>query len=445
MRANTPADIARVVSGQLESQLKNPNIRNAFFVWACPDRAIVGINPEAIKNIDAVYSERFAHHLSTTLGGVRIERTNSRGIYYQVGYIPLPPARLGSKYLLDLTQKPRPLTVPIGMAKNKAGAVKPLWIPIREADGVLIGGGSGFGKTILLHTWVRSLAGEACEIWLYDGKGGNHFSRYDGNPGIRYIPDDGLQAALESLEGELARRKQILAQYKVHDLDAYNGLGWADKLRPVVLIVDEASGIPPEAAEVLSRLARTGREQGLSVVCAMQRSSVEDVDPRVKANLHTRICFPVPQRNDSEVVLGGAGAEKLDNVHGRLLLKWSARLIEAQGFYVDLSDPLPAVAGGVEPKPPSLPVGSDWLLAQRAMQEAQPGREGVLSIPVLEGWGMSPYRADQLLKRWQAEGWLVSDGGQGATRRLSPRVFAAVSESLKVTRKSESSESAAEG
>lgn len=413
-RTNTPSEIARAVTGLLASQLKDP-ARAAFFVWARQDRAIVGINPENVKNIDAVYSERFAHHLATTLGGVRVERTNSRGIYYQVSYTPRPPARLET-LPLDLTRQPGGLYVPIGVTRRG-----PLWLSIMDIGSALIGGTRRTGKTRLIHAWVQALiAGGECELVLYDGKNGLEFSRYANEHGVTYTAD--LQSELERLVKLAGERKLQFEPVKATNLSEYNDRVPADiRLRPIVVFVDEAATLPVDTVELLRQMIAVDGAHGIIPVLATQRTGVDEVPAAIKTNLATRICFPVPAVQDSMVVLGRAGAERLPKTSGRLLFVWEGRLVEAQTFRTDL------------PGTPQI-TGREIDLARWAIDT----HNGRLSIPLLVTQQNMPERdARELLDVWQSRGWL--DGsGQGVARRISPGLQKLVCQSVKVLSKRQS-------
>lgn len=420
----TPSEIAFVVASMLERHLKNP-AAPSFVAIPLPDRMVVSVNPNNVRSASHLLSEKFIHDLSTSLRGCRVLKSNTYGIFYQIAYEPtIKQYRLESRKL-DLDEQPSPYHIPVGLTTDG-----PLWISIREADSILLAGTRGFGKTTLLHAWTRALIhGGETEVWLYDGKEGLHFARYGGQPGV--VLAEPLDAHLPRLEDELARRKDLFKQHQVYNLDSYNALGFVEPLKPIVLIVDEFTDVAPDTVNRLALLTRRERERGLHVVFASQRTSVNEVPANVKANVGTRICLPVPARQDSEVVLGRTGAEKLPKIKGRLLLVWRARLIEAQAYKLDIDE---GQGGGpVE----NLPVGSDWQLAVRIAKESG----GAVSIPMLKSMGLSPYRAEALLKKWQEAGWVVG-GGQGAARRLSPGVLRAISESLKVP---ESPESGPEG
>lgn len=412
-RTYTPSEIASTFSALLATHLVDP-AAPAFYVWARRDRAIVSVNPGNIKNIDSVYHDRFRHHLATVLGGVTVTKTNSRGLYFQIGYTPSPPQRLDSREL-DLNQQPEPLAVPVGQTRRGE-----LWINVREMIGALIAGTTGFGKTTLEHAWIRALIhGKACKLLIWDGKRNSEFSQYAGQPGCQVLGEQELGQALCELRGQIAARLERFAEMGVADLDGYNRLG-IDKLQPIVLVIDEARRVAeqyPEAVADLVEITATGRAAGVVSIIATQRTSSEEILSKIKVNLPTRICFAVPANQDSRVVLDRSGAEKIAKVPGRCLVLWRAALVEAQAYRV----------GRAEFAAPDLPVGHDWQLMLRANAET----EARVSIPILRSWGISEYRARVLLDQWQSRGW-VEGGGQGFSRRLTPRVLEAISQSLKV-------------
>ncbi len=397
-------EIALVMSALLEPALSNPAMPS-FWLWERPDRAVISVNPNNLRNIRGVLSDQFSHDLSTRLGGCPVVRTNSLGVFFQVGY----EARIRNRRLesvkLNLSEQPSPMHVPIGI--TRAG---PLWISLIDADSVLIGGTRGFGKTMLLHGWIQALLqGRACRLVLWDGKSGNEFARYEGL-GAEIAEE--LNGTLQDLVGEIARRAEKFREVGARDLVEYRLRH--DDLQWIVLVVDEVAMIDSDGQDALAKLVATGRSYGILPVLATQRTSVQEVSGLVKANMGTRICFPVPAVSDSMVVLGRSGAEQLPKLKGRLLITWSARLVEAQAYSVSLF------------QDQSLPVGRDLQIARRAADEWA----GVLSIPKLtDVLGWSEWRARKFLNEWYSRGWLV-DGGHN-TRRLSPAVLRSISQAHK--------------
>jgi anti-anti-sigma regulatory factor len=278
-------EIALAMSALLEPALSNPAMPS-FWLWERPDRAVISVNPNNLRNIRGVLSDQFSHDLSTRLGGCPVVRTNSLGVFFQVGYEARIRTRRLESMKLNLSEQPSPMHVPVGI--TRAG---PLWISLIDADSVLIGGTRGFGKTVLLHSWIQALIqGKACRLILWDGKSGNEFGRYEGL-GAEIAED--LNGTLQDLVGEIARRAEKFREVGARDLVEYRqhhaDLPW------IVLVVDEVAMIDSDGQGALAKLVATGRSYGILPVLATQRTSVKEVSGLVKANMGTRICFPVRQ------------------------------------------------------------------------------------------------------------------------------------------------------
>jgi hypothetical protein len=404
MRVYTIHEIARVMADMIAPQIVNPAL-TAFWAWEAPGRVVISINPHNVKSHKVVMGPDFSHALATRLGGARVVRTNSIGLFYQVGYEPQQPARLDSRPL-DLSEQPDPLAVPFGLT-----ASGPLWPKITELGSVLIGGSKGMGKTSLMHAWIQALIhGGECDLVLHDGpdKGGLEFDRYAHEPGVTCIDD--LGAELNGLQKIIAERRKAMLTIQANGIDAYNARVPAEKrLRPVVLFVDEVAGIDRDTESRLAQLIAVSRAFGIIQVLATQRTGVSEVSPLAKTNLVTRIAFPVPAMGDSQTILARSGAEKLPKIPGRLATVWHGRMIEAQAYSVTLPG-MPDITADE--------IGlANWAIAQHG---------GRLSIPRLVERGMSEWDARELLNVWSSRGWLTG-GGQGVTRRVSPALEALLS------------------
>jgi len=405
----SPHHIAATVLHLLRPHLADP-AQPSFWLWALPDRAVISVNPGNIRNIDALLSDRFVHHLSTTLGGVRVQKTNTRGIFYQVGYSPTPPRHKPTTQPLDLTQQPSPTHVPIG--DTTAG---PLWLDLLKLDAVLIGGARRMGKTRVLHGFIQALQnGGACRLYLWDGKSGNEFNRYAGGSAISIIPPDGLDATLSVVRAEADRRATLFAQVGAVSLSEYNALPAVTPLPPLVLILDEVADLTNAQAETLTQLTRQAGAYGVHPVIGIQRPDANAIPGQLRANLVTRIAMPVAKGEDSRIILGAGGAEKLPKEPGHLLIYHSANLITARAFAVEL----PAI------KVNHLLTRDELSLACRAQAETS----NRLSIPILVHWGMSEHHARTLLDDWQTRGLIVPSTQNPRCRHLSPRVLDAISQ-----------------
>ena len=409
MSANFRTAQAKIIVEVVLRLLENQNLlipgRVAFYVWLRGKRAILIFNPLALRKPEMIVSALFVHRVVTALGGRRVIATNSRGIFLQIAYALVPVMKMVSS-LLDLSQQPSPLHIPIGQAKRG-----PLWLSIMDMDSVLIGGTRRMGKTNLIHTWILALLhGKAARLVLWDGKDGVEFGRYEGRGGVLVVND--LAAGIQHLVEKMSQYKALFKGVSVNSRTAYNAKAKA-KLPIFVLIVDEAALIPDELQSALSHLIAVGGAYGIHPIIATQRPDASAVQGMLKANLSTRIALPVPSRYDSQVILGRSGAEKLAKKKGRLLLVWNARLIEVQAYLAPLDE------GQKRPRLQSLLSGRELHLVKAALAE-----DGWFRVrEIANQTGESRDWVNGIAKRWESMGYLTTvqrnEKGHPQGRRLT--------------------------
>lgn len=295
----------------------------AFCVWRRGERMIVAFDPAAIQ-LERI-NDDFVHALSTQLEGRLVVRTNSRGMFLQVG-LAIPPAPTPLiEQSLDIGKQSTPWHMPIGITKDG-----PLWLSLVEEDSFLIGGSRRKGKSGLVHGMIQALlVGEQTEVYGWDGKGGLEFGGYIAQPHFHYIHD--ADRGLKALTDELEARKKLLQSSGDQSIIRHNESG-KEFIKPIALFLDEIALLDEPLKEIVKRMIEYYGACGLYPVLATNDPTQSSI--LVKTNLSTRICFPVPSFNDSLTVLGMKGAEKL-NERGRGLILLSNRLIEFQSFTVD--------------------------------------------------------------------------------------------------------------
>jgi hypothetical protein len=300
-------------------------MQTSFYVWQRPDRIVVVFDPTTI-DIGKVNAD-FAHRLSTQLQGRRVVRTNSRGLFLQVGY-EIPPALVELTSMpLDLSKQPTPYHIPIGAT----AAGRDLWVSILEGDSFLVAGSRSMGKTGCLHSMIQALQhGGQVEVYAFDGKDGVEFARYIGQPKFHYVTS--LKQTLDELKAIANERRKALLASGQPNILKYNETHPDEPLLPIVLIVDEAALTSDDEKAGLVEIVERERATGFYPILATNRP--EQSALLVKSNLVTRICFPVPSFHASQMVLGQNGAESLPKVQGRGLIVFKARVMEFQTFRV---------------------------------------------------------------------------------------------------------------
>lgn len=304
--------------------------RTSFYVWTREDRAVVIFDTNMI-DIGKVNAD-FAHRLSTRLQGRRVVRTNSRGLFLQVGY-EIPPALVEMTSMpLDMSKQPTPYHIPIGTTSTG----NELWISLLDGDSFLVAGSRGMGKTGFIHGDIQALLhGGMVKVYAYDGKDGVEFARYTDHPNFVLVRNlSKTLAELKTLANE--RRKALLASGQP-DLQLYNQQHPEAPMMPIALIVDEAALTTDVEKAGLVDIVERERATGFYPILATNRPEASAL--LVKSNLVTRICFPVPSWNASQMVLGMNGAETLDKVQGRGLIVFKARVTEFQSFRVTYPKP----------------------------------------------------------------------------------------------------------
>jgi hypothetical protein len=115
----------------------------------------------------------------------------------------------------------------------------------------------------------------------------------------------------------------------VTSLPQHNALPGIAPIPPIVLVLDELADLPGEAEGALIELVRRAGAYGVHPVVGIQRPDADVMKGQLKANLTTRFALPVASVEDSRIILGRPGAEKLPKLKGRLLFVWNAKLVGA--------------------------------------------------------------------------------------------------------------------
>ncbi|WP_181273200.1 FtsK/SpoIIIE domain-containing protein [Brevibacterium oceani] len=179
------------------------------------------------------------------------------------------------------------------------------------ADGphALVAGTTGSGKSLLLQTWLLSMAlarpPRRLRFVLIDFKGGATFAPLQDLPHTDSVLDDfdsGLAfRALVSVRAEITRRERLLAADGcAHILDL------AEPPPQLVVVIDEFHALMathPRAADLLEHLTALGRSLGVHLILATQRP-LGVVTGQMKANINIRVCLRVRDETDSFDVIG---------------------------------------------------------------------------------------------------------------------------------------------
>jgi len=191
---------------------------------------------------------------------------------------------------------------------------------------LLIGGGAGSGKSVLLRTIAASLVHfhgpAAIQLTLIDPGGASqsrlaaglaaHFHRAPVSDVAEAVP------ILAELIEEMEQRYALFDTTRVQDIDEYNEAQPAsDQLARRVVVIDEFQELVTRRAsrdaflDTIQRLGARARAAGIHLVLATQRTTRDAVPPSIKTNLPGRIALAVTSAGESRVLLDSRGAEEL--------------------------------------------------------------------------------------------------------------------------------------
>ena len=257
----------------------------------------------------------------------------------------------------ELTQKPfNQQTVTFMDGLQFVAGIQPDGIPLivdlTHAPHTLMAGGTGSGKSVLIHSILRQLISRySCELLnmvLIDPKG-SELVFYEGAPQlIQPIATDAESASklLDFVIGKMDERNALFSKHGCRDISRWNKKH-PDKLMPRILVVaDEFADIiltdEYGFEDKVTRIAAKARSAGIHMILCTQRPDSKVVNGRIKANFSGRICLRVSNALNSRIVIDEDGGEKLRG-RGDMLVFNGSELKRCQGFNVT-DDDLEAMA-----------------------------------------------------------------------------------------------------
>ena len=330
--SNIKAEVADYIFGPTVTQ---------FMIRVAP-----GVNVNSINNCAAnlaMYLEAERIRIQTPIpgkpyAGIEVPKKEKYRRIVQLGDI------VASKDFKETKCK-----IPVVVGKDNYGIA--MICDIAEMPHCLIAGTTKSGKSVCLNTFILSLlyhfSPKDLRLVLMDPKR-IELSPYEEIPHLAMpvITDkEDFPAALGWVYEEMERRYKIFEMYGDHDFGELNKHLVEDKkqkLPYIVMIIDEFgdwfSGASVEVEEMTQKIAAKARAAGIHVILATQRPSKDVIKGSIKANFDTRIAFKVSSFDDSKVILGASGAERLEG-YGDMLIKYAGKIEKRlQGAFVGSSD-----------------------------------------------------------------------------------------------------------
>ncbi|OCP19775.1 MULTISPECIES: FtsK/SpoIIIE domain-containing protein [unclassified Ensifer] len=265
--------------------------------------------------------------------------------------VPRPPASWRITTWADLRpmlSEPeiRAMSLPICLGTDILG--KAFVIDLADAPHLFVGGTTGSGKSMCLHSILLSLLenANAPQLVLIDPKA-VEFSAYVSSKRLRgpvtTSSDDAL-AVLNGLVEEMDRRQEGMRRLDARNLMEARANG-AD-MPHIVVVIDELADLilTRRAVETpLVRLAQKARSAGIHLVLATQRPEAATFPGLLRSSTPSRIALTVQKQSESRIILDEGGAESL-LMRGDMLVRFAGRsTVRAHGCRVDQADIISAI------------------------------------------------------------------------------------------------------
>lgn len=221
---------------------------------------------------------------------------------------------------------------------------QPLQFDLAAAPHLLVGGTTGSGKSVCLHSLILSLCltrtPEQVRFVLIDPKR-VEFSAYTALVHLEQsVITEGSEAldALNTLVKIMEEREVQLAQAGARHIGEL-----AEGIRParLVVVVEELADLltqTPAAEEALIRLAQKARSSGIHLILATQRPDAKTFSGLLRSNVPSRVALTVQKSSESKIILDEVGAEKLLG-RGDMLVKWLGNeTVRGHGVFLNVAE-----------------------------------------------------------------------------------------------------------
>ena len=218
----------------------------------------------------------------------------------------------------EVPQTVKDLSLPLHIGMDIYGTWKS--IDLSKAPHMLIGGGTGSGKSTAVHGFICSLIkhnnANQLRFIMIDPKRVelNYYRNLEHLICPPITDPQTAVAMLDAVANHMDKRYSLLEQETARDIESYNKRS-KQKLPYIVVIVDELADLmlssKGSCEKALVRLAQKARAVGIHLLLATQQPKSEIVTSLIKVNIPVRLAFAVGNHHESRAILDSAGAEQL--------------------------------------------------------------------------------------------------------------------------------------
>lgn len=187
---------------------------------------------------------------------------------------------------------------------------------------MLIGGGTGSGKTILLKLILAQCIKKEAIVYIADFKGGVDFPQIWHEKCTIITDKNEFAERIVKIRKILSERQRIFHDAGARDIMQYN-LKTKSGMKRIIIACDEVGELfnkstlsKEEKIQVdriegtIESLASLGRAFGINLILSTQRPSVDVIDGKIKTNLSYRICGRA-ESTLSKIILDDTEASKV--------------------------------------------------------------------------------------------------------------------------------------
>lgn len=246
-------------------------------------------------NFNSIFKHNLAIASTMNVSNVRI-LPNLMVYTDEKAYVAIEVSKKRVKDLIWDAKELVDMKLPIG--KDNLGNTIVWDLDNHSTPHLLMGGATGSGKSVCIVSILAyaKLAGIK-EIYCFDPK--FEFEGFRGKGTEVYNDVSDIEAMLEMLVEKMDQKVKSKNTDKILIIfDEY-----ADAI--------SASGKNSTIDHNMKRLLQKGRSSGFRILAATQRASVKVIAGDLKVNFPVQICFRVPKKVDSKVMIDEPGAELL--------------------------------------------------------------------------------------------------------------------------------------
>ena len=210
---------------------------------------------------------------------------------------------------------------------------------------VLIGGGSGSGKSALLKLFIVQCISKGAQAYIADFKGGIDYPKAWHEKCSLIIDAERLSKQLTVVLETMEDRRNKFVEVGACNISEYNRITGANMYRLIIACdeiaeVLDKTGLEKEEKIVInqieskiSTIARQGRAFGIHLILATQRPDADVIKGQIKNNIGMRICGRADKVLSQIILDNNEAAEKISQSDQGMFLTNGNDLFKA--YYVD--------------------------------------------------------------------------------------------------------------